>query len=118
MKQKKKLTVYDATKEELIQYFFKPLANGLHVNASAERFVIWLEEHRTKKILDAQDQEIENSQQAFHEYITYLKQANDEKDLDKKLAIFEKANKAYKRYEQAEERQKRLDKEIDSYLYD
>ena len=108
----KKLTVYDATKEELIQYFFHPLDGGFRVPSSAERFLIWLEQKRTGELLDAQDKTIEASQKYLHEYIDLVKQANSEPELDKKLRIFEKANTAYKLYEKAERDYKKIDKEL------
>jgi hypothetical protein len=43
---------------------------------------------------------------------------NDEPDLDKKLEIAERANKAYERYEKAEKRYASLDKKLMDNLMD
>lgn len=110
---KKKLTVYDATKEELIQYFFHPIDGGFRVPAQADRFCIWLQQKRQGELIDAQSKTIDDSQDALHEYINLVKQANAEPDIDKKIDIFEKANKAYKRYEKAEKLYRKLDKKIE-----
>lgn len=111
-------TLQDATKEELITYFFTPACagGGTIVGADKERFLNWLEQHRAGALLDAQDQTIEASQKALHEYIEYVKQANAEKDITKKLEIFEKANAAYKRYEYANKKYDELDKKVDAAL--
>lgn len=112
----KKYTLQDATKEELIAYFFRPACagGGTLLGADTERFLNWLAQRRAGELLDAQDQTIDARQKALHEYIEYVKQANAEKDIDKKLEIFEKANAAYKRYERAEKRYKELDKQVDA----
>ena len=109
---KKELTVYDATKEELIQYFFHPIDGGFKVPSDVKRFLIWLEDKRTGELLEAQSLTIESSQKYLHEYIELVKQANNEPELEKKMLIFEKANKAYKLYEKAEKDYKKIDKEL------
>lgn len=111
-------TLDDATKEELIAYFFTPACagGGTIFGADKERFLNWLGQRRAGELLDAQDQTIEASQKALHEYIDYVKQANAEKDINKKLEIFEKANAAYKRYERAEKKYKDLDQKVNAAL--
>lgn len=96
----KKLTLKDATKEELIQYFFTCdyFGGGYRIQADKERFLIWLQQKRTGELLDAQEASIDASQKALDEYISYIKQANNEQDIEKKLDLLEKANKAYNRY--------------------
>lgn len=110
----KKLTVDDATKEELIQYFFQPegFGGGHRIGASVDRFLIWLQQKRTGEFITAQEQTIDASQKALHEYIQFVKEANEEPDIDKKLTLFEKANKAYDRYEKANKAYDSLDKKI------
>lgn len=112
MSKKKKLTVYDATKEELIQYFFHPLDGGFRIPPDVERFLIWLEQKRNDELLRVYEDAIEESQKALNEYIDFVKQANSEPDLDKKLALFEKANLAYQRYEKMEKIISKTDKKL------
>ncbi len=111
----KKLTIQDATKDELIQYFFTCdyFGGGYRIQADKERFLIWLAEKRTGELLDAQEQSIDASQKALHEYIDYVKQATDAKDLNKKFALLAKANEAYERYEKANKQYDKLGKKID-----
>ncbi len=110
--------IEDATKEELIQYFFgvEGLGGGFRIGADKDRFLIWLERKRTKTLLDAQDTATEASQKSLQEYIQYIKEANDEKDIEKKLALFQKANKAYKKYEEYNRQYDLLDKKISKSL--
>ena len=53
MKHKYKIT--DATKQELIDYFFgfEGLGGGYRIPADKDRFLIWLERKRTDTLLDA-----------------------------------------------------------------
>ena len=110
----KNLSVYDATKEELIQYFFQPqgFGGGYRIPAMKDNFLLWLQRKRTGELITAQEATIDASEKALKEYIQYVKEANDEPDLDKKLELFEKANKAYKRYEAANKNYNSLDKQI------
>lgn len=107
------MTIYDATKEELIQYFFNPLAGGVRLGASKERFLIWLQQKRDGELLDVMDQSAEASQKALHEYIDFVKQANNEKDIERKLELFERANEAYKRYEKLEKVYDKANKKLE-----
>lgn len=111
----KKLTIQDATKDELIQYFFTCdyFGGGYRIQADETKFLIWLRQKRTGELLDAQDKSIETSEKALHEYIDYVKQANDAEDLNKKFALFAKANEAYERYEKANKQYDKLGKKID-----
>ena len=96
-----KLKVSDATKDELIQYFFgvEGLGGGYRIAADKERFLLWLTRKRSDALLTAGESALEASQKALKEYIDYVKQANDTKDLDEKLRLLNKANKAYERHE-------------------
>lgn len=104
----KELTIQDATKDELIQYFFTP--DGFRIPAAKDSFLLWLKQKRDGELLDAIDTSIDASQKALHEYIELVKQMNDEKDIDRKLEIAEKAEKAYERYEKAEKACERYEK--------
>lgn len=110
----KKLTVYDATKEELIQYFFQPdgFGGGYRIPAMKDKFIIWLQRKRNGDLLTAQEATIDASQKALHEYVDLVKKMNDEPDVERKLEIAEQANAAYKRYERAEKQYETLDKKI------
>lgn len=63
----KKLTLKDATKEELIQYFFSPecVGGGYRIQADKERFLIWLEQKRAGELMDAQEANYDASQKAL-----------------------------------------------------
>lgn len=110
----KKYTLKDATKDELIQYFFTPegFGGGYRIQSDKERFLIWLARKRADELITAQENTIEASNRALHEYIEYIKQANDEKDIEKKIEILNKADKAYKRYEKANKQYDSLDKKL------
>lgn len=114
MKHKFKIT--DATKEELIQYFFgvEGLGGGYRIGADKDRFLIWLERKRTQTLLDAGDSAAEASQKALHEYIDCVKKVNDAKDLDEKIKWIDKANAAYERYERFNKEYDRIQKKVDS----
>ena len=109
-----RLTVDDAAKEELIQYFFQPegFGGGYRIPARVDQFLLWLQQKRTGELITARKQTIDASQKALHEYIQFVKEANEEPDIDRKLMPFEKANKAYDRYEKANKAYDRLDKKI------
>ena len=117
---KKNLTIADATKAELIQYFFQPdsFGGGFRIPAPKDKFLLWLKKKRDGELLDAEEATIDASQEALHEYVELVKQMNGEKDLDKKLAIAEKVNEAYARYERAEKRHMAIDKKLMSSMMD
>lgn len=111
----KKLTVYDATKDELIQYFFLPEEFGggyYRIPALKDKFLLWLQRKRNGDLMTAQDATIDASKKALREYIDLVKKMNDEPDVERKLEIAEQANAAYKRYERAEKQYETLDKKI------
>lgn len=109
--------VDEATKEELILYFFAPEFNGAdHIRASKDRFINWVNHRRTESLLKVQGKLIEDSDTALKEYIRLLKEAGEEKDIDRKLAIYEEANKAYALYEKYEKDYRKVDDEIMSNM--
>lgn len=99
MKEKKPLTIQDATKAELIEYFFSPISGGFRIGADQLKFLLWLENHRReknyKKYSDLQDAATESLDQ----YVELLEQAKDEPDGAKKLDILTAANRYFKQYE-------------------
>ena len=115
---KKALSVCDATKEELIQYFFQPncFGGGYRIQADKDKFLIWLNNKRNKELLNAQDTAIEDSQRHLQQYIRLIKQANDATDLDGRLELLHRADKAYQRYELAEKHYRELDKKLSESL--
>lgn len=109
--------VNEATKEELLIYFFAPELNGAdHLRASTDRFINWVNQRRNEHLLKVQDKVIEDSQTAFKEYIRLIKEANDEPNIDKKLALFEEANKAWALHEKYEKDYSKLDDQISKNL--
>lgn len=114
---KKKLTIYDATKEELIQYFFCPElpegGGGYRIQASKDQFLIWLNNKRSGELFNSIDAAISASKEAFESYIELVRRANEEKDVEKKIAILDQASKAYDRYEKANRAYDRLNKKVD-----
>lgn len=114
----KKLTIQDATKEELIQYFFTCdyFGGGYRIQADKERFLNWLKSKREGELIDAQDKATDVSQKALKEYIDFIKQANDAEDIEQKLGLLEKANKAYERYKKANKQYDKLGKKLDDYF--
>jgi len=97
----KNLTVNDATKEELIQYFFVPegMGGGFRIPAMKDSFLLWLNKKRNGELLTAYEQSSEAMQQSLHEYIRLIREANDEPDIEKKIAKLNEADEAYVRYE-------------------
>lgn len=112
----KGLKVTDATKEELIQYFFgvEGFGGGYRIAADKERFLIWLSNKRSNALLTAGENAGEAAQKALREYLSYVKQMIDAEDFDEKIRLGDKADAAYKRYEkfnrQSVEAYKKADK--------
>lgn len=113
------LKVSDATKEELIQYFFTEdtFGGGHRIRADKDRFLLWLAKKRAGKLMEAQEAAMDKEQESLRKYIETVKAFNEEKDLDKKLELAETANKYYKQYESAGKRAAQLDKKRDT-IYD
>lgn len=116
MKHKYKIT--DATKQELIDYFFgvEGLVVGYRIPADKDRFLIWLAQKRASDLIDASKTAAKASNKALKEYIGFVQQANDTEDLGEKLALFEKANNAYKRYEEYNKQYDLTEKKLDKAL--
>lgn len=112
---KKKLTIQDATKEELIQYFFQRdcFGGGYRIPALKDRFLLWLQSKRSGEFLEASEASLDESQKALHEYIDCVKKMNDATDIDEKMKWAEKGNKAYERYERANKAYDKFTKKAD-----
>lgn len=113
-----KYKITDATKDELIQYFFgvEGLGGGYRIGADKDRFLIWLERKRTNTLLDAGDTAMEAADKALKQYLQYVQEANAAENFDEKMKLFDKANKAYERYENFNKQYNLLQKKIDKAL--
>lgn len=98
---KRKYTINDATKEELITYFFQPdcFGGGFRIPAAKDSFLLWLSKKRNGELLKAGETAAEAEQEAMHEYLDYIKKSIEEVDIDKKIELAKLADKAYRRYE-------------------
>lgn len=112
---KKKLTIQDATKEELIQYFFSAdsFGGGYRIPALKDKFLLWLQKKRSDEFLNASDASLEESQKALHEYIDCVKNMNGATGIEEKLKWAEKANQAYEKYEKANKAYDKFSKKAD-----
>jgi len=111
----KKLTVQDATKQELIEFLFMPagMGGGFAIPVPKDRFILWLQKKRSKEFCDSAKEAAEASNKALKSYIDLVRQANDEPDLDKKLALYAKGNEAYEKYEKYSKKYDKLSKKAD-----
>lgn len=112
---KKKLTVQDATKEELIQYFFSAdsFGGGYRIPAMKDKFLLWLQKKRSGEFLDSADASLDESQKALHEYIDCVHKMGEATDIEEKLKWAEQGNKAYERYEKANKAYDKFSKKAD-----
>lgn len=94
------LKVQDATKEELIQYFFLADAcgGGARIPEAKDSFLLWLKKKRADELLKAGEAALEASQKALQDYISFVKRANDSNDIEEKINFIGAADSAYKRY--------------------
>ena len=108
----KKLTIQDATKQELIEFMFKPvgMGGGFIIPVAQDRFILWLQKRRGKIYMHSADEAAEAANKALKSYIDFVHQANDEPDLDKKLALLAKGNEAHEKYEKYSKEYERLSK--------
>lgn len=111
----KKLTVQDATKQELIEFMFKPagMGGGFQIPVPQDSFILWLQKRRGKIYLNSADEAAEASRKALKSYIDFVRQANDEPDLDKKMALLAKGNEVYEKYEKYSKEYERLSKKAE-----
>lgn len=113
------LKVSDATKEELIQYFFTEdtFGGGHRIRADKDRFLFWLAEKRAGKLMEAQEAALDTEQEILRKYIETIRAFNEEKDIDKKLDLAQKGNEYYKQYIRASKQEELLNKKLDT-IYD
>lgn len=111
----KKLTVQDATKQELIEFMFAPagMGGGFAIPIPKDKFILWLQKKRGKEFIDSAEEAAEASNKALKSYIDLVRQANDESGLDKKLALLAKGNEAYEKYEKYSKEYNTLSKKAD-----
>ena len=87
-----------------------------------DAFLTWVENKRNGALLEAGQTAQDAAMKNLNEYVSLVKMANDEKDVVKKLLIFDDANAAYKRYErfmaQADSVNDKLSKNIMSLVED
>ena len=113
------LKVSDATKEELIQYFFREdeFEGGYRIGADRDRFLLWLAKKRAGKLMEAQEAAMNTEQESLRKYIETLKAFNEEKDIDKKLELAQKGSEYYMQYKRAAKQEEQLNKKLDT-IYD
>lgn len=113
---KHRYTLDDATKAELIEYFFNPISGGYIVGADKDNFLIWLQQKRSGTLLKSYETATEKAHEMLNKYIELIGAANDEPDIKKKLALLKQADSAYKKYQafdkQSDELGKKFDREI------
>ena len=112
---KKKLTIHDATKQELIEFLFLPagMGGGFAIPVPQDSFILWLQKRRGKIYLDSADAAAGAADKALNSYIDFVRQANDEPDLDKKMDLLTKGNEAYEKYEKYSKEYDKLSKKAD-----
>ena len=115
MSKKKGLTAYDATKQELIEFMFAPagMGGGFAIPVPQDSFILWLQKKRSKVFCDSAEEAAEASNKALKSYIDLVRQANDEPDINKKIALLDKGNKAYEKYEKYSKEYERLSKKAE-----
>jgi hypothetical protein len=111
----KKLTIQDATKQELIEFMFAPAAmgGGFGIPVPQDSFILWLQKKRGKEYIDSAEDAAEASNKALKSYIELVRRANDEPDIDKKLALLEKGAKAFDQYKKYSKEYDKLSKKAD-----
>ena len=114
--QMKTLKITDATKDELIQYFFgvDEFGGGFRIGADKERFLLWLRKKRSGELLDAADKTSEEGMQALKSYLECVKKMNEEPDIEKKLKYAEQGNRFYELYEKSNKKYDSLTKKADA----
>ena len=112
MKEKKPLTIQDATKAELIEYFFSPISGGFRICADQQKFLLWLENHRREKAFERYS----NVQKAAMDYldisVKQLEKAKEESDAMKRADLLAEAGRLYKKYEELKARADKFEERI------
>lgn len=111
MRKNKGLKLTDATKSELLEYFFAPICEGReHLQYNEDRFLIWLNYKRNKEIIDEKSNLAEKSHDLLEEFIELSKQITLEDDSDVKMKLIKRSNKLWDEVQKLESKQKKLDK--------
>ena len=95
----KKYTMEDATKDDLIEYFFNSISGGFRIPAAEDQFLLWLQRKRSGILLESYETATEAAQKALQEYVRLVHEFIDEPDIDKKIALHEEADRQYERYQ-------------------
>lgn len=98
-KEKRPLTIQDATKAELIEYFFSPISGGFRIGADQQKFLLWMENHRREKNYESYSEAQDAALKALSQYVKVLEQAEKEPDGMKRLDILAEADRYYRQYE-------------------
>lgn len=99
MKKKKPLTIWDATKEELIIYFFNPMSGGFQIGADQKKFLLWLENRRREMNFKIYSGVHDAAMNALDQSVKLLEQAKAETNEMKRTDILTAARRYYKQYE-------------------
>lgn len=112
----KKLEITDATKDELIQYFFgiDEFGGGFRIGADKDRFLLWLRKRRSNELMNAADKVFEEGDKALKSYLECIKKMNEEPDIEKKLKYAEQGNRFYEIYERNNKKYEALTKKANS----
>lgn len=89
------------------------MGGGFQIPVPQDSFILWLQKRRAGEFLKKAEEAAKASNNALKSYIDLVRQANDEPDLDKKLALFAKGNEAYEKYEKYSKEYERLSKKAD-----
>lgn len=112
MKEKKPLTIQDATKAELIEYFFSPISGGFRIGADQLKFLLWLENHRREKAIKSYSDVQDAALKALDQSIELLEKAKAEPNEMKKFELATEAERLYKRYEELQAQANKLQERI------
>lgn len=111
----KNLTLQDVTKDELINYFFTPsgLGGGFDIPAQVDQFLVWVGRIRREKLNGAYNEATTSAIEALKKYVELTKQSLDEKDINKSLALMNKADKYYAIWEKAMKKGQKFEKQME-----
>jgi len=107
----KKLTINDATKDELIQYFFVPegMGGGYKIPAPKDSFILWLENKRRGELYESSEVATKAFLKYMHESTDYMKKSLEAQDFEEKMRYIEMAEEAHKKSEAAWKQKEKLE---------
>ncbi len=108
MKDKKPLTIQDATKAELIEYFFSPISGGFRIGADRLKFLLWLENHRREKAFKSYSDVQDAASNCLEQHIKLIGKAKSETNSMERVDLLTEADRFYKRYEELMEQANKL----------